>query len=605
MQPVIAAFEPFGLVWRGPNRLAVLMLLTALLLWHDGLVALAQSSHDLEVRAAFSARVRGHGEELERDRRHGRAHILELIEAERLEQLADIMLDPEDAGSGQLSSRYYYKLLRAAVKADRPCLPRSETCDAASLVRATLDNKSYARCMVDHLDVELIARIANLRRLAAKIRVTPPTLMDRIEYNALSTDVKNSACGPGDPAALVLPIPLKVEWGKQCTTDAQETKLYQPAVASVLREDKRRGLQAFCTGTLIAPNAVLTAGHCICATKARGDPNGAFYASADNCANGAFWHRGQLVSPMDPALLSVYFQHSGVHEVERVVLHERYSWLSTLPRADLAILILKKSVTGIEPATVDNIGAARRPAVGRSVGYGWSNPIDSQGRPTSPFVVQEQTGIKFVSRVAPTGCYSVEAWHKLVCWDYRTTLGTERGGSTCHGDSGGPLFMPVGKSTFLAGVTTAGTGCQPGARAYSMEVFQFHPWIERALAAFPPRSTGPARSKPTQAGCKFCPFCGDLDAGQLSSESIVPIVGKKTRTLHVGVNCTPDVLPWRIGLSRKTPEANDFEAQPICAGNRVSTVAACEARVEDGETWRVEVKGAPTRDCQIVATTFE
>lgn len=65
------------------------------------------------------------------------------------------------------------------------------------------------------------------------------------------------------------------------------------------------------------------------------------------------------------------------------------------------------------------------------------------------------------------------------------TWNEEFGESTCQGDSGGPLALNNGTSTMVVGVTSFGSsqGCASGAPSAYARVSAFNAWIERTIAA--------------------------------------------------------------------------------------------------------------------------
>jgi secreted trypsin-like serine protease len=176
-----------------------------------------------------------------------------------------------------------------------------------------------------------------------------------------------------------------------------------------------------CTGTLIAPNVVLTAAHC-------------------------------------QALHTRVFVGRDVTKpgrVFKVKKHVRHAKFDAKFRNDLMILILEKKVTGVKPRAMAPTSLIDKATVARLVGFG-STRLDGRGSLGSKL----QTDVPIVSQGCDGqlngsadsqvyGCHldrEIVAGKPLLLHD------------SCNGDSGGPLFIQDAKGTWLlAGVTSRGT----------------------------------------------------------------------------------------------------------------------------------------------------
>ena len=202
-----------------------------------------------------------------------------------------------------------------------------------------------------------------------------------------------------------------------------------PAVAKVT-------YQVFqCTGTLIAPDTVLTAGHCSSLTGAA-------------VASPASW-------PAPLINVTIGGTHEGEGEdatVSRVIIPPNYLIGSG---NDVSILKLSKPST---KTPVKVAGAADRsiwnPGVSETI-VGWG--VTEEGGDT-PTTLQE-ANVPITTDAYCAGAYSDFDPQTMVC------AGFPQGGvDTCQGDSGGPMF---GTSTAggmrIVGTTSFGEGCaRPG-----------------------------------------------------------------------------------------------------------------------------------------------
>jgi hypothetical protein len=185
-----------------------------------------------------------------------------------------------------------------------------------------------------------------------------------------------------------------------------------------------------CTGTLIAPDVVITAGHCVRPDMAGGKPTEVILGAID------YDHPGELIG-VDEVIEYPNSQTSG-YDVGILILDEPSSYE---PRIIGTECIEDYIDDGVE---VD------------IVGYGSTDP---QGQHYDSILREG------VSDITDAHCRdSLHGCNPNLMPDGEVAAG-EDGVTACHGDSGGPLYLPTPKGTYLIGVTSRSAGtldCETG-----------------------------------------------------------------------------------------------------------------------------------------------
>ncbi len=220
---------------------------------------------------------------------------------------------------------------------------------------------------------------------------------------------------------------------------------------------------AACTGTVVAPGAVLTAAHCV-VDQRRGVITAPEYVTVTT-------GRRDLGDDATGA----------VHDVVRVVVHPGYDLASE--RDDAALLALD-SPAAAPPIALAGDGALTS-AGGAAAIAGWGS-LDGAG-----------TLVPTLLRAATTTLLpDAQCAHQLRGFDAATMLCagdvTHLLGSTCHGDSGGPLAVSAADGSLVqVGITSWGTAaCSARVPQVFTRVSAIARWVAQQLPSMTPPAGG-------------------------------------------------------------------------------------------------------------------
>lgn len=248
-------------------------------------------------------------------------------------------------------------------------------------------------------------------------------------------------------------VPVQVSLKKQDIIDG--TPSFDPAVVGLHRYYNKWGgavsTKPFCTGTLIAEDVILTAGHCL-----------------DKSSDGA------PTEPYRPRDLLIYVGDNpandlldNLHRVQEVRIHEQYNKFALLN--DIGLLRLSTPLTEITPISpLPSELAITHADEGvlslHLVGFGQSAADDSDSYGV------ELEGYSLLNAVLPDN----QIQHLYDPNNDNTTI--------CFGDSGGPAFITRDGQTYVAGVASyttypvcANTGVHTKVDAYGAFILAFSP----------------------------------------------------------------------------------------------------------------------------------
>lgn len=364
------------------------------------------------------------------------------------------------------------------------------------------------------------------------------------------------SCGGGEPSGEAVGVTSSaIQGGMNDTTHAFAVGVVQLAQA-------QQNMVAFCSGSLLAPNLVATARHCVAQLS----------SSTIDCTTsnfGALYPASQVYITTD-AVITMSSAFVGVSTV--IVPTE--SNQTAVCGNDIALMILKENVSlsqYVEPVLDPPMTDPQYEQVVAAIGYGIDTPTDMAGNTAGVRRIKENVKLLCIPNDATfTDCFSDPTAKQVL-----TASEFVSGESTCEGDSGSGAYeqgnFNNGKWVSFGvlsrgGVSTDGTTCEQP--IYS----RFDAWASLVVGAAVQAAKDAAARGHSYPLAKWAGGTGVADAG-----SIVTGVSGSSGT--AATSGPASLAPQANGTACNAP--NDCSST-MCAANGEDAGSVCVSPCNNG-----------------------